>query len=234
VPGRRALEAPAEIMFALRGRHRENLFAISTRFPFGFFQRTAMVPLRRETIVYPCLEPGYGDLPLLEQVSGDTETTARGEGLDFYRIRPYEFTDSARLVDWKTTAHTGSLQVREFAEDRRRAVEIYLDRAIPSDGSEWFERAIERCAFLAWSLTERGHALVLRWQRAEFSVPEETDIFAVLRHLALVQPIGAAVSPEDVDHPFETADVSIAFTLRPVMFEEAGWTAAAASGNYQE
>src|ERR1700743_1678680 len=35
IPGRATIEASIEVTFPRRGRHRENLFAISTRFPFG-------------------------------------------------------------------------------------------------------------------------------------------------------------------------------------------------------
>ena len=49
------------------------------------------------------------------------EMIQRGRGHDFYRIRPYETLESARHVDWKATAHTRDLQVREYAGNRNRA-----------------------------------------------------------------------------------------------------------------
>src|SRR5271154_2049657 len=65
ISGRRAIEAPVDVVFPDRGRHRENLFVISTKFPFGFLRKSTTVALRRETIVYPALEPGDGLEPLL-------------------------------------------------------------------------------------------------------------------------------------------------------------------------
>lgn len=106
IPGQGVIEAAIEVPFPFRGRHRENLFAISARFPFGRLRKTTVVPLRR------------GDHRVSIARTGRRRPAhARS---DSYRIRPYEATDNARLVDWKTTAHTGSLQVREFSQKLHR------------------------------------------------------------------------------------------------------------------
>lgn len=47
--------------------------------------------------------------------------TVKGEGLDYYGIREYAPGDDIRRVDWKTTARTGDLMVREF----HREVSLY-------------------------------------------------------------------------------------------------------------
>ena len=108
-----------QVVFPRRGRHRENLFVISTRFPFGFLRKSTMVALRRETIVYPALEPRERDgSSCWIRLRARSNPHSRGDGRDFYRIRPYEAHDSARHVDWKSSAHTGGLQVREFTRDQ--------------------------------------------------------------------------------------------------------------------
>lgn len=217
IPGHTTIETAIEVTFPLRGRHRENVFAISTRFPFGFLRKTAVVPLRRETIVYPSLDPKDDDEALLDRIAGESESSVRGAGLDFYRIRPYEMTDSARLVDWKSTAHTGSLQVREFSQEEQPTVEIYLDRR----ASPEFERLIERCAFLVWSLNDRGAGIWFRSQRYAMAIPEEGEIYALLRYLALVEPLAAAY--EEIEVPIDPVNPRIAFTAAPAEFEQAGW-----------
>ena len=111
--------------FPLRGRHQKSLCPLD-RFPFGFLHKRTNVPLRRETIVYPRLEPTEDAELLLHDITGELGDPVRGSGREFHRIRPYEPRDSARHVDWKTTAHTGELQVREFARENQRAVEVYL------------------------------------------------------------------------------------------------------------
>src|SRR5713226_4130289 len=127
IPSGVALEEPIELSFPKRGRHRERTFQLTTRFPFGFAERRESVTMRHEIIVYPCLDPRPGLEALLDSIAGEWETWRRGQGHDFYRIRPYEALESARHVDWKATAHTSSLQVREFARDEDRLPVIYLD-----------------------------------------------------------------------------------------------------------
>jgi len=196
IPGRAVMEAPVDVTFPHRGRHRENLFRLSTKFPFGFLRRTMMVALRRETIVYPRLEPREDSEAWFAEIAGQIETSARGSGQDFYRIRPYETTDGARMVDWKSTAHSGSLQVREFSRERQRAVEIFLDRGIAPGCADAFERALERCAFLVWELSGRDVEIWFRSQRFELAVPEDGEVYGILRFLALTEPIVGAVAEE--------------------------------------
>ena len=54
-------------LFPRRGRHKENVFLISTRFPFGFLRKSTTLALQKETIVYPALEPFPGAGTLLDQ-----------------------------------------------------------------------------------------------------------------------------------------------------------------------
>ena len=127
IPGGVALEEPIDLRFPTRGRYSERTFQLTTRFPFGFAERRENVTLRHEVIVYPCLEPRPRFQALADSLAGELEAWRRGPGHDFYRIRPYEALESARHVDWKATAHTRSLQVREFARDEDQMIVIYLD-----------------------------------------------------------------------------------------------------------
>ncbi len=232
IPGGGVIESPIDVTFPRRGRSRENLFALSTRFPFGFLRRTAVVSLRRETIVYPAIEPSASDWSLLDAVIGETGEDRRGSGMDFYRLRPYESTDSARLVHWKSSAKVGALQVREFAHERRSGVEIYLDRRLDSGEAqsgamERFERSIERCAFLTWHLSEKEIEIRFRSQGFAIATPAEGDIHGILRYLALAEPLLFG-SGGGVESPLGDSGPMIAFTGYPEEYAHAGWTTASA------
>ena len=127
IPGGTRVETQVELFFARRGSYRQNSFQLSTRFPFGFAERRLNVPLRRDVLVYPAIDPKPGFEDLLVTLQGEIASFYRGQGHDFYRIRPYEVLESARHVDWKATAHTGDLQVREFARDQEQTVAFFLD-----------------------------------------------------------------------------------------------------------
>lgn len=214
-----AVEEIVEVRFPRRGAYRQNSFAFSTSFPFGFLEKSARVTLRREMTVYPSIDPHPGFEDLLLGIAGEIETHYRGLGKDFYRIRPYEAFESSRHVDWKASAHVGSLQVREFAREQEQTVEIFLDRDIPAQLDAWFEHAIDCCAFLAWRLSGQGAAIHFRSQGFDFRQPEEGDIYTILRYLALVYP-QSANGPEA---PLDETSYKIVFTPAPRLFSDAGW-----------
>jgi uncharacterized protein (DUF58 family) len=222
VQARTAQEATVDVRFPKRGAYRQNGFAFSTAFPFGFLQKSARVTLRRDTLVYPSIDPRPGFEEMLASIAGEIETHYRGLGKDFYRIRPYEAFESARHVDWKATAHVGSLQVREFAREQEQTVEIFLDRDIPPDMYDWFETAVECAAFLAWELSIRGTAILFRSQGFHFRQPQEGDIYTILKYLALVYPQRS----RDAEGPLEETTFKIVLTPFAGRFREAGWTGA--------
>jgi len=219
IAGGATLEETVEVRFPKRGVYRQNSFAFSTASPFGFLEKSARVTLRRETLIYPSIDPQPGFDDLLAGIAGEIETHYRGLGKDFYRIRPYEAFESARHVDWKASAHTGSLEVREFAREQERRVEMFLDREAPPELDAWFEHAIDCCAFLAWRLSGQGTAIHFRSNGYRLRQPEETDIFGILKYLALVYARGE----QPAEQPFEPASYKLVFTASPEKFRAAGW-----------
>jgi len=222
IPARMMLTEDVSVYFARRGMHSENSFWFSTRFPFGFTDRRVQVTLRRDVLVYPCLDPQPGFEDILRAVSGEISSPMRGRGHDFHRIRPYEYMESARHVDWRATAHTGELQVREFAREQDHVVEMVLDLVIRPGQEFWFEQAVDCAAFLLWRLASRGIRLRLASQQYDRIIPDEGDVYTILKYLALVAP-GAAERP--IARHDENS-VQIVFTAEPQRFEDTGWSAA--------
>src|SRR5580704_15688117 len=127
LPPQGELSADLELKFERRGRYGENSFGLATRFPFAFLTKTRHVALPREVLVYPRIEPTDEFFEILPLVRGEWESFVRGRGSDLYRIREYMPEDSARHVDWKATAKSGSLKVREFAREDERKLCIVFD-----------------------------------------------------------------------------------------------------------
>jgi uncharacterized protein (DUF58 family) len=222
IPPRTTLEETVEVRFPRRGVYRENSFAFSTGFPFGFLEKNARVTLRRDMLVYPSIDPQRGFEDLLSGIAGEIETHYRGLGRDFYRIRPYEISESARHVDWKASAHVGSLQVREFAREREQTVEVYLDRDVAPEFDPWFEHAIDCCAFLVWRLSGQGASIQFRSSGFSIRQPEEGDIYSILKYLALAYPQSAPPPGP----PLDVTSYKLVFTPSPRKFQDAGWMGA--------
>jgi uncharacterized protein (DUF58 family) len=219
IPGGASIEEPIDLRFRTRGRHSERTFQLTTGFPFGFAERREMVTLRHEVIVYPCLDPQPRFQSLADSIAGEIEAWRRGPGHDFYRIRPYEVLESARHVDWKATAHTRSLQVREFARDEDQMIVIFLDLDATPEQRAWFETAVECAAFVAFRLSETGHRVRLLTQEFDLASPAEGDIHAILTYLALVSCRTGARAPG----PDQSSPLQIILTANPERMSALGW-----------
>ena len=217
VPGRAVLEEEAEVYFPRRGEHGNNLFVFTTRFPFGFIEQKINVALKRDTLVYPAIEARPEWEPLAAAIRGELESQSPGGEHDFYRIRPYVSSESARHLDWKSSARTGELQVREFAREQRQTLELILDRRIVPGQEEWFETAIECCAFLAWEFQDSP--LVVRSQRYFAQVPDDSDIYGVLKFLGATMPDTGSLSEPLRDEP----TIQILLSADPQSLVAAGW-----------
>jgi uncharacterized protein (DUF58 family) len=186
IPPKAELSADLELKFQRRGRYREDSFGLATRFPFAFLTKTRHVSLSREVLVYPRIEPTDELLEILPLVRGEWESFVRGRGSDLYRIREYMPEDSARHVDWKATAKSGSLKVREFAREDERKLSIVFDNPEEALISEdTYERAVDLAASLAW------HFAVQETAEVRFLVTgylRTSDLHEFLGQLAMVVP----------------------------------------------
>ena len=100
-----------------------------------------------------------------------------------------------------------------------RAVEIFLDRDVRPGAEPWFELAIDCCAFLAWRLHQQGAGIRFQTQDFQVRLPEEGDVYTILRYLALVHPLhGEAPEP-----PIDEQSFQIVFSADPRALEAAGW-----------
>jgi uncharacterized protein (DUF58 family) len=224
LPANETVEERSEVYFARRGMHRENSFVLKSQFPFGFAERQALVAIEREILVYPCMDGRPEFAVILSRLEGQLDAYARGHGHDFYRIRPYEMKESARHVDWKASAHTGELQVREFAREQEPLVEIYLDMDAPN--AQWFEIAVEACAYLCWQVHARPARLRFRTQNFDLMVPSEGSIYTILKYLALVEP----GTRKPITGPGREDSFPVVFSAHPKQMAEAGWAADAIHG----
>jgi hypothetical protein len=91
------------------------------------------------------------------------------------------------------------LQVREFAREQDHRVLIYFDLDSPVDSDAWFESAVDCSAFLAFRMAETGARVRFQTQEFDVTLPEEGDVYTILKYLALVNPRRgkAPVAPDD-------------------------------------
>ena len=198
IPRMSAVRQKVELRFPRRGVYRQDSFGIRTRFPFGFFEKTRQVNSNLEIAVYPRVEPTEQFYEVLPLLTGEMASHFRGRGHELHSLRDYLNTDSARFVDWKVSAKTGRLVVREFAREDERRVLLVLDpfigppradlgRLADAEHAERFERAVSLAACIAWHFHEI-HS-VMQFCTNRFSTPMAPAgeiIYDTLRELAMI------------------------------------------------
>jgi len=209
VPAGIELKADLELCFNRRGCHQQKTFGLATRFPFAFLTKTRHVPLAREIIVYPRVEPADEFFEVLPMITGEFETFARGRGDDLYLIREYMPEDSARHVDWKATAKSGTLKVREFSREDERKLRIVFDN--PGRGAiseKAYEDAVALAASLSWHFASQNTEISFVSQ----GYGGDPDVYRFLAHLAVAQP---QPLPSLVERLQPSDDYNIILTTRP-------------------
>jgi uncharacterized protein (DUF58 family) len=214
VPHNAAAEQRVEQLFPTRGHVLIDGFELSTRFPFGFFRRRRRLRARNvDIIVYPKPEVISDELHLLPMYAGRMPAMRRGAGHDLFSMRDYQPQDDLRHIDWKATARSRRLTVREFASEDERRITIVLDtRQAHGAGAELperFERGVVQAASLIKHfIEERAEVrLVLGDDVGPFGSGTD-QLYRCLRRLALVTasdsegPGLANVSWNAVEHDY--------------------------------
>jgi uncharacterized protein (DUF58 family) len=209
IPAGTEVTADIELCFSRRGCYQQKSFGLATRFPFAFLTKTRRLPLAREIIVYPRVDPADEFFEVLPMITGEFETFVRGRGDDLYLIREYMPEDSARHVDWKATAKSGSLKVREFSREDERKLRIVFDNPAKDAVSEdAYENAIVLAASLSWHFAQENTEISFVSQ----GYSEGADVYRFLAHLAVAQP---QPLPSVVESLQPSDDYNIILTTRP-------------------
>ena len=212
VPSGASARQRTERTFNHRGCYPITAFKISTMFPTGFFKKWRNVEASGELIVYPKplpIDDFYHTLPML---AGQVSSLMRGSGDDLYAIRRYHPSDHMRHIDWKATAKSMRLMVRENTREDERRLTIVFDTSRP-DGEgfktgagppqtlfdEKFERAIVMAASLANHFIQERADVELITPDENHNVTSgrtQERLYEIFKSLATLQPDEQKVIPD--------------------------------------
>ena len=65
----------------------------------------------------------------VSSLTGVYKSKFKSSGIIFDNIRKYQFGDDKRRVDWKASARTGKLYVKEFVEERNTEIMLVLNNS---------------------------------------------------------------------------------------------------------
>ena len=199
ITGRGEARISVPATFLRRGRFQQGDFRLHSKFPFSFVERRARLRLKKQVYVYPSVDSSDLVEELIEPAAKAWQAPERGDSQDLYRIRTATADDGARFVDWKATARSTDLMVREFTREDRRYAEVVFDpTALGGTVPELlFERGVQLCAALVWRLHHMQVEIWFSCGDVTITAPAHSSaVYEVLRQLAMVellpQPQGTA------------------------------------------
>lgn len=142
-----------------RGRWAISGFEVATRFPFGLFVKSVLLPKEEVRTVYPRIRPLPAEtLEAMSGRSGEVPAPRKGQGIDVRNLREYLPYDEARIIHWKSSARAMRLLAKEFEAQERDSVTVILDNMMPEGAAEDFPSRFEEAVALAASAVH--HAMM--------------------------------------------------------------------------
>jgi uncharacterized protein (DUF58 family) len=137
---------------------------------------------------------------------GEYHSTFKGRGMTFSEVRPYQYGDEIRSIDWNVTARYNEPHVKVFEEERELTMMLMVDIS----GSEFFgtnqqfkrDTATEIAATLAFSAIQNNDkvGLLLFSDQVELYIPPKkgkSHVLRIIRELIEFTPKSKKTSIND-------------------------------------
>jgi len=129
---------------------------------------------------------------------GEYHSTFKGRGMTFSEVRPYQFGDDVRAIDWNVTARYNEPFIKVFEEERELTLMLLVDLS----GSAFFgsheqfkkDYLTEISATLAFSALQNNDkvGLILFSDQVELFIPPKkgkSHVLRIIRELIEFQPV---------------------------------------------
>ncbi len=129
--------------------------------------------------------------------SGEYHTSFKGKGMTFSEVRPYQYGDDIRAIDWNVTARYNETHIKVFEEERELTMMLMVDVS----GSESFgtknsfkkDIVTEIAATMAFSATQNNDkiGLMLFSDQIELYIPPKkgrSHVLRIIRELIEFKP----------------------------------------------
>lgn len=132
-----------------------------------------------------------------DSFAGEYHSVFKGRGMEFDEVRPYQYGDEIRTIDWNVTARTGEPHVKRYVEERELTVMLVVDASASENfGSvERFKRelAAELTAVLSFAATTNNDkvGLLIFSDKIELFIPPRKGrkhVLRIIRELLAFEP----------------------------------------------
>jgi uncharacterized protein (DUF58 family) len=137
------------------------------------------------------------------QMKGDFHSVFKGSGLEFDDVRPYQWGDDIRTIDWSVSAKGHGTFVKTFKEEKEQTVFFILDVSasedIGSPGRTKVDIGKEICGVLALSaVKESGHVGLICYSdiKERFIKPTkgQSQAYEIISALANLKPLSTGTN----------------------------------------
>lgn len=134
-----------------------------------------------------------------EALAGQYHSAFKGRGMEFEEVRPYQFGDEIRSIDWNVSARMGAPHVKVFREERELTVMLAVDlsgsQSFGTHGQLKRELLAEIAATLAFSAIRNNDkvGLICFTDQVELYLPPRKGlrhVLRIIRELLALEPKG--------------------------------------------
>lgn len=134
------------------------------------------------------------------QMQGDFHSIFKGTGLEFDDVRPYQYGDDIRTIDWNVSAKGHGTFVKTFKEEKEQTIYFILDvsasQHIGSPGKTKYDISSEICGVLALSGAKESSQVGLICysdEREKFIKPKKgiAQAYEIISSLSKLKPKSA-------------------------------------------
>jgi uncharacterized protein (DUF58 family) len=134
---------------------------------------------------------------------GEYNTAFKGRGMTFSEVRPYQFGDDIRQIDWNVTARTGDPYIKVFEEEREQTLMLLVDISpsglFGSLDNRKIDIATELAAVLAFSAIKNNDKVGLilftdRIEKVVFPRKGRLHVLRLIRELYYTKPEGQSTN----------------------------------------
>ena len=130
-------------------------------------------------------------------MQGDFHSIFKGSGLEFDDVRPYQYGDDIRTIDWHVSAKGHGTFVKTFKEEKEQTIFFVMDvsgsQDIGAEGKTKFDIGAEICGVLAISGAKESSQVGLICysdEREQYIKPKKgmAQAYQIISHLEKLQP----------------------------------------------
>lgn len=137
---------------------------------------------------------------------GEYNTAFKGRGMTFSEVRPYQYGDDIRQIDWNVTARTGDPYIKIFEEEREQTLMLMVDISGSGQFGSKVHRKIdiatELAAVLAFSAIKNNDKVGLilftdRIEKVVYPRKGRLHVLRLIREVFYTDPVGRSTNISD-------------------------------------